>query len=330
MLTIKENFLETIRGGTPDRFVKQFEYMELIGDPITAECGDDCPEGTQYTNRWGVTSMWPKGMPGPIPRQDGDYLLLKDISQWKRVVTAPDLGKYSDADWAPYIAKANAVDRSEKYAAVIMGGLFERMHAMMGMENAMMAFYEDPDAAHELLDCFLNWELEVIRLQAKYLHPDMIFHHDDWGSQTTLFFTPAMFEEFIFPVYQKIYHCWRENGVEIVVHHSDSYAAELVPYMIRMGVDVFQGAVSTNNIPALLDQFGGQIAIHAGLDNGAFDKADWSGAAIDAALEKLIADTHGGRYLIPGLTMGGEGSSYPGVYEYTNQAIDRLSKKYFG
>ena len=30
MLTIRENFMETIRGGHPDRFVKQYEYQEWI------------------------------------------------------------------------------------------------------------------------------------------------------------------------------------------------------------------------------------------------------------------------------------------------------------
>ena len=28
MLTIRENFMETIKGGNPDRFVKQYEYQE--------------------------------------------------------------------------------------------------------------------------------------------------------------------------------------------------------------------------------------------------------------------------------------------------------------
>ena len=30
MLTPKQNLLETIRGGNPDRFVKQYEFMELL------------------------------------------------------------------------------------------------------------------------------------------------------------------------------------------------------------------------------------------------------------------------------------------------------------
>lgn len=34
MLTPRENFLETIRGGKPDRYVNQYEYMALMMSPI--------------------------------------------------------------------------------------------------------------------------------------------------------------------------------------------------------------------------------------------------------------------------------------------------------
>ena len=30
MLSIKDNFKETINGGNPDRFVKQYEFMDCI------------------------------------------------------------------------------------------------------------------------------------------------------------------------------------------------------------------------------------------------------------------------------------------------------------
>ena len=43
-----------------------------------------------------------------------------------------------------------------------------------------------------------------------------------------------------------------------------------------MGIDVFQGALITNNIPELLKKYGPQIAIHGGIGNGIYDTADWT------------------------------------------------------
>jgi hypothetical protein len=39
MLTKRENLLETIKGGNPDRFVNQYEFMEIIMEvPLVKDC----------------------------------------------------------------------------------------------------------------------------------------------------------------------------------------------------------------------------------------------------------------------------------------------------
>ena len=44
MLTKRENLLETIRGGTPERFVNQYEYMALVADPVFLGALGNCPK----------------------------------------------------------------------------------------------------------------------------------------------------------------------------------------------------------------------------------------------------------------------------------------------
>ena len=41
-----------------------------------------------------------------------------------------------------------------------------------------------------------EWELKLAEGICDHLHPDMIFHHDDWGSHDSTFLSPAMFEDF--------------------------------------------------------------------------------------------------------------------------------------
>lgn len=330
MLTIRQNFLETIRGGKPDRFVDQYEYVELIFDPIITECSGFANPGETKTNDWGFTVSWREGEPGPFPVQDAAHLLLKDVTQWKEVLKRPDPAAYPDEMWAPAIAQANAVDRKEKFVSPwFVTGLFERLHMMMGIEATLVNFYAEPEAMHELINFLADWEIDAAKEEIRRYRPDAIYHHDDWGSQTRLMLSPATFEEFFLEPYKRIYGFWKSNGAQVAIHHSDSYAAELVPFMIEMGVDVFQGATSENNIPAILSKYGGQISIHAGLDNGKFDKPDWSAEAIRAELKKLFEATNGGKYLIPGFTMGGPGTTYPGAYEAASAEIAAFSKIYF-
>ena len=328
MLTVKENLRETLKGGAPDRFVNQYSFMELMSDPVRSAAGCKIKPGETAYNGWGVKICYQEGTPGPFPVCEGEDKLLKDVTQWREVLKSPRT-QFTDDEWKPYIEAAARIDRNDKFAAASVGtGIFEKLHYFMGMEDAMMNFYEEPDEMHALIDYLADWEIAGAREVIEHLHPDALFHHDDWGSQKSTFMSPAMFEEFIEPAYRKIYGFWKDNGVEVIVHHSDSYAATLVPSMIRMGIDVWQGAVYENNLPEVISKFGGQITVMAGLDNGKYDTADWTEEKIRRGLTEFF-DTVGIKYVIPCLTMGGPESTYSGVYEAVTKEIDKLSKIYF-
>jgi Uroporphyrinogen-III decarboxylase len=328
MLTRRQNLLETIKGGNPDRFVNQYEYLGLVFDPISMSAAGVCPRGGTIKNGWGVTISFPEGLPGPFPDSSGNLCVLKDITQWRETLKMPQI-EFSDEEWADCVAMADSVDRNDQFVApFIANGIFEKLHYLMGMEESLMAFYEEPDDMHDLIDFLADYEIAAAKEIIAHIHPNAIFHHDDWGSQISSFMSPEMFEEFILPAYQKIYGFWKENGVELIVHHSDSYAANLVPHMIECGIDIWQGVISTNDLPKLVKEYGGQISFHGGLNNGVFDVANLDHEALLDATRELCTEC-GKHYLIPGMTMGGPESSYAGVYEAATAAIDKVSKEMF-
>lgn len=335
MLTKRQNFLETIRGGKPDRFVNQYEYLSLlIGpnyallDPINKAFPPLIPGGPAVTGAWGVTMEFQAGQPGPLPLHSEKYTVLKDIKKWKDTVKMPKTS-YPDSAWEESAKIAAAVDRKETFAAVAyFTGVFERLHYLMGMEECMINFYEEPELMHELVDYITEYELKYAEEVTKHWKPDALFHHDDWGSRTSSFISPDMFSEFIKPAYMKIYGFYKSRGVEIIVHHSDSYAANLVPHMIDMGIDVFQGCVDENNVPELVKKYGGKISFMGDLNNSKLDKADWTRELVRTEVERACKE-NGKLYYIPCLTMGGPVSIYPGVYEAVTEEINLMSKKMF-
>jgi len=326
MLTAKQNVLETIRGGNPDRFVNQYEFLELVvfmpgfKYPLTP--------GVTVKDDWGITFTYPEGQIGGFPLHDDEHKVLKDITQWETVVKPPVLDT-SDEAWAEAVKLANGVNREEKFvAACQMPGVFEMTHHLMGMEDALMALYEEPECMHGLIERVTNYELKRAEMIIDRIQPNALFHHDDWGGQISTFISPDMFEEFFLAPYKKIYTFWKDNGVELIVHHSDSYAATLVPYMIEMGIDIWQGAMSTNNIPKLIEEYGGQISFMGGLDSGEIDFPEWTPELCAEHVEKTCTSC-GKHYFIPNLTQGLNFSSFPGVYEEVSAQIDKMSKKMF-
>lgn len=330
MLTPKQNFLETIHGGHPDRFVKQFEFFPMpFSDPWNATNPFPWePGGEDAVDYWGVTWTWPVGTPGAFPVHGPGKTVLEDIENWRDYVKAPPL-EYSEELWAAAQADYAQYDRDEVLVGPTMfPGLFELTHCLMGMEDAMCAFYTNPDEMHEMIDFFVDWEIAYLKQMAERLHPDAVLHHDDWGSSQSTFLSPDMFAEFYLEPYKRLYRAYHENGYETIIHHSDSFAATLVPYMIEMGIDVWQGGTQLNDIPALVKQYGGQISFLTGLDNQLLDTVDWSSERIDARVREMC-EACGTLYFCPCQTAGQPMSTYEGVYDAANEAIDRMSAEMF-
>lgn len=332
MLTKRENFLETINGGNPERYVDNFEYLTLVFDCITMHLSPEIKVGEIYQNAWGVYHLLAPGEPGVMPLTDEEHRLVTDVCEWRNQINTPQL-IFSEEEWKPIVDQVNAIDRNETFVApFLVNGIFEKLHYFMGMEDAMANFYEEPEAMHDLIDYISDWEIKQGEEIVKYIRPDAIFHHDDWGTQRSSFLSPEMFDEFIVPAYAKIYGFWKENGIEVLVHHSDSYAANLLPYFKKMHIDVWQGAIKENDIPkciAEFDQHG--VAIMGGLNNGVYDKPDTTPDQIEAGFRELLdsCPNQGKHYLIPGLTMGEPGTIYDNIYPMASEVLNKLSKEYF-
>lgn len=328
MLTERENFLEVIRRGKPDRFANQYDALRIVPTPRMAYTNNPKKgEGSKVTS-WGYTMSWTEDQPGMFPVHKPGTIVMPDIEEWKETVKAPK-GTFSAAEWEPFIAMAEKIDRNEYLlAAVDAPGTFELCHNLGEITNVLMAFYESPDELKELIKYITEWRLQVAEGICTYMKPDALFAHDDWGTDVSTFVSPEMFDEFFLDSYKELYGYYHSHGVDLVIHHSDSYAATLVPSMIEMGIDVWQGAVSNNDIPAILEQYGGQISIMGGLNSTIIDVPDWSHEVCYDAVKK-VCDACGPLSFIPCQTSGVEWSTFPGVYEEVHNDIAEYSKIYF-
>lgn len=329
MLTKRENLMETISGGKPERFVNQYEAFEIImEDPYQLNFPDPKPGQMDVKTGWGVTKMWPEGSPGAFPVHDEEHIVCKDVANWKDYVKAPP-AVFPEEQWQAAIRHAGSVDRKDKFVtAFIAPGVFEQCHYLLEIQNCMVAFYEEPEAMKELISYIADWEVEYAKQICRYMRPDALFHHDDWGTQISTFISPEMFAEFYLDAYKRIYGTYKENGVELIVHHSDSYAETLVPYMIEMGIDIWQGVMTTNNIPDMIQKYGGKISFMGGINSATIDHAGWTREMVHDEVRRACKE-YGKLYFIPGASQGLPISNFEGVYEATTEGIDHASIEMF-
>ena len=330
MLTAKENMRETILCRNPERYVNQYEALTFLPNPITFRGSYPTLGGPPVVNGWGVTNVWPEGTPGPFPVHTPDKIVVQDIEHWQDYVHAPDLSA-SQEEWDRCKAIWDAADGTRAFkSAMIAPGIFEQSHHLCEMQNALIYYMEYEDEMHDLVKYLTEYELQLAESLCSHLHPEAILHHDDWGSETNSFFRPSMFEEFFVDAYKEIYGYYHDHGVEFIVHHSDSYCANLVPDMIEMGIDVWQGCMHSNDVPALVKKYGDKITFMGEIDNKFVDFDGWTVEDCEKAAVAAIERVGTMKGFIPCITQGGPGSVYKGTYQALTDAIDRYNLTHFG
>ena len=334
MLTKRENFLETIRkDGKPDRLVNHYEaFSIMMGDPISKAVRGVRYKGMEpMKDGWGVTYFWPEDQAAAMPDHSAGKTVLTDITRWKEMVKVPDLSACADpALWTEFLERAAAVDRNDTFLTGFMpGGLFEQLHYLMGFEDTLVNFLEEPEAMQELCECIGNFRLEYLKLLIERLQPDAILFHDDWGAKNSLFMSPTVWREFLKPQYAKLYGYAREKGV-FVVHHADSFLEPVVQDMAEIGIQVWQGVLPENDVLRLQKELDGKMALMGGIDASVVDRPDVTEEEIRAEVRRACETYVPGGCFIPGLTYGSPDCLYPEVMPILKDEIDRCSERMMG
>lgn len=331
LLSIKDNFLATIRHGKPDRFVKQYEAVALVtGDPVNLFVRGKRYAGMEPTiDRWGTRVLWPAGQPGPTP--DPLCQVLEDVTEWKDVVKIPDLIANCSALplWESTLEAAAKIDRSEKLVTVLAPtGVFERLHYLMGFEDALCNFLLEPEALADLAMAVGEYRYQGFKLLVENVHPDAILSHDDWGSKQNLFVQPELWRQVIKPAYVKGYGYLHDAGV-LLIHHSDSFCEPIVEDMVDLHIDVWQGVLPQNDIVAIQERLNGRMALMGGIDAAVVDIEQATEETIRAEVRRVCQTYAKNGGFIPCITYGSPGTIYPHADRYINDELDRCSEEFF-
>ena len=323
MQTPKEIFLELLKpNGRPERVLKQYEALHMcLNDPINTYLRGNRRRGSVSRDRWGTTISFPADAPGAIPVHTDDLTVCPDVTHWEETVHAPDLAANCAAGWEDCRAAARSAAGEEKLLAGFMGtGIFEQCHFLMGFENTLTALYEHPDEMHRLIDYITDYRLGYVKLLIDNLHPDVIFSHDDWGTKDALFMHPDMWRAFFKEPYRRFYGYIRSRGC-IAIHHADSYLVPIVDDMAEIGIQVWQGVLPENDIPALQRHLQGKLVLMGGI-GAAIDRSDATAGEVCDYTRRTLRTCCPGGHFIPSITYGLPGAVYPHIDRYIDETID--------
>ena len=326
-MTAKEIFLELLKpDGRPERQLVQYEALQMVlGDPISKYLHEGRMPGATVTDRWGTVIEWPADAPGSMPHVTEENKVIKDITRWRDYVHAPDFIPHSSDPEAWERCRARARERAgdERLVAGFMGtGIFEQCHFLMPFQEVLTNLYDHPDEMHELIEYITEYRISYVKHLIENLKPDVIFSHDDWGTKDALFMKPDMWREFYKEPYRRFYGYIREQGV-IAIHHADSYLAPIVEDMAEIGIQVWQGVLPENDIPALQRRLNGRMVLMGGI-GAAIDRADAGEEEVRKYVHDALHEYCPGGHFIPSITYGLAGT----VYKHVDPWIDDEIRKY--
>ncbi|MDR0817664.1 MAG: uroporphyrinogen decarboxylase (URO-D) [Clostridiales Family XIII bacterium] len=329
MLSIKENFLETIKiGGKPDRLVNCYEYMGLVMSPAFLAEHHNAKRGETAKDAFGVTWKWNEDQPAAAPWHTPDNLIVEDITEWKTSFEFPVI---DDIDWSPFVAaKEQALKDGLLATAFFPTGLFERLHMLLGFEGALIALMTEPEAFGELAEAIGKYRMHHAELIIENLHPEAVLVHDDWGMKTNLFMQPDLWRKFIKPHYAELVKYFKDNGA-IVVHHADSFLEPIVEDMAEIGIDVWQGTLPQNDISRLQKELAGRMTLMGGIDAAIVDTGKAPESLIRSEVRKACEDFGPAGFFIPCFTYGGPFDViYDGVQDTIMDEINQYNKEVYG
>jgi len=202
--------------------------------------------------------------------------LLDDITRWREVVRFPDIDAL---DWEAAASKDTAnVDRAGKLIRVMIeSGPFERIHHLMGFQEAFLAMSEEPEEYKALVDAIADFKVRLIGKICKHYKPDNIFAHDDLGSAQGPMMSLAMYRELLKPAHKRIVEAIRSFGV-ICTHHSCGRMEAFIPDLIEIGVQAINPVQAVNDLGEVARKYSDALIFDVGGDT----TANYQGAHEDA------------------------------------------------
>lgn len=178
---------------------------------------------------------------------------VPSAENWEDYITLPDVDQL---DWERSSEINKDFLRTDNMRQIaFLSCLWERLISLMDVENAAVALIDEDEkeGVHRLFDQLCQMYDKMIEYSVKYYDIDMVLWHDDWGTQNSTFFSPAVHREMILPYMKRIVDSCHKRGIRFELH-SCGLNETLVPNMIEAGVDLWCGQ-EVNDFEKLAHQY---------------------------------------------------------------------------
>jgi hypothetical protein len=254
---------------------------------------------SNFIDGYGVRWVSADSAVGAVIPAPGEFI-LKDVAQWKKQIKIPDIKNY---DWEKIAISEKAALRydheNQAFCFLAVTGVWERLAALMGFEEAMIAMIEEPDAVYELLSAVTDHKIRLAEVAKKYFDADAFVNFDDIATNNQLFMSPEVYRRLIKPQHKRLNDAVWNLGMT-PVQHTCGHAEICVEDYIETGAAGWNSVQISNDVVSLLNTYGDKFFFEGGFDsNGRPGHPDASVEEVIAEVERCFREYGGRKGYIP-------------------------------
>ncbi|MFC1735568.1 uroporphyrinogen decarboxylase family protein [Candidatus Hydrogenedentota bacterium] len=149
-------------------------------------------------------------------------------------------------------------------------GVFGTPRDLLGAEELLISFYSQPDLVRDIMETMTTLWLAVYEGISKRVQIDCIHIWEDMSFNKGSLISMDMVESFMMPQYDRITEFAKAKGIPIVSVDTDGLVDELVPTMMKHGINAFFPfeVQAGNNVEEYREKYP-KLGILGGLDKRA-------------------------------------------------------------
>jgi len=210
---------------------------------------------------------------------------VRNMDDWRRLKPHYEFAPERLAgDWEPVAREHLAAGRA---VVVSIPGGYDTPRQLMGDENACLAFIEQPELIHDILQTVGDTAVRVLDVVSAEVPVDILSVHEDMAGRGGPMVGPAHVREFIAPYYRRVWDLLANRGARLFDQDSDGNMNPVIDAFLEAGINCMHPLepAAGMDIVAIRERYGTRLAFTGGLDKHVIRR---SRAEIDAELQAKL------------------------------------------
>jgi hypothetical protein len=191
---------------------------------------------------------------------------VRNMDDWAKIKPLYAFSeKRFGSDWE---ATALSHIENDKAVTVAIPGGFDEPRQLMGEEGLCMAFLEQPELVHDILETIGSTAQRVLDRVSSRVQVDVLVVHEDMAGKSGSLAGPAQIEGFIKPYYRRVWDMLVDRGARLFSQDSDGDMDAVIDAFLDAGINCMfpMEPGAGMDMVRTREKYGERLAFHGGID----------------------------------------------------------------